>query len=113
MNTTHFEHIRTWQEGPFRLELYDTYQTDYGKSRLAYQFFHDGQLVFEGKDFCASPMHAIDGDETVAGLLTFLSLRPGDADPEYFDDYTPEQMNFAQQEGEQLSYLVMEMEGRG
>lgn len=104
------EHIRTWQDGPFRLELYDTNQTRYGKSQLAYQFYHNGKLVFEGDDFCASPLHAIDGDETVAGLLTFLSLRPGDTDPEYFEGYTPEQMDFAQQEGENLSLLAMEME---
>jgi len=29
-------------------------------------------------------------------LLGFLTLRPGDTDVEYFDAYTPEQMEFAE-----------------
>lgn len=106
-----YDHIRTWQEGSFRLELWDTFQTGYGgKSRLAYEFFHDGQLIFAGDEFCASPLHSIDGDETVAALLHFLALRPGDTDKEYFDDYTEEQMTFALHHGEELWSLAYELE---
>ena len=83
------DHIRTWMDGGFRLELHDTYCTDaLGKCRLAYELYHRDQLVFEGDDFCCSPLHAIDSDESVAALLGFLSLRPGDTDSEYFDGYT-------------------------
>jgi hypothetical protein len=114
MDTHNFDHVRTWGNGDYRLELYDTCQTDrYGKSVLAYQFFHNGTLIFEGADFHASPLHAIDGDQTVAGLLHFLSLQPGDTDPDYFDDYTPEQLAFARQEGESLYLLVEELEKGG
>ncbi len=106
MNTTHYDHLLTWRsdgaEG-FRLELYDTCQTAWGKSRLAYQFFHGEEQIFEGDDFGASPLHSIDGPETVKGLLTFLSLKPGDTDEEYFDSYTPRQLEWCQAHGETLS----------
>jgi hypothetical protein len=97
----------------YRLELYDTLTTDrYGKSVLAYRFFHRGRLLFAGADFHGSPLHAVDADATVAGLLAFLSLKPGDTDPEYFEDYTPEQLAFARAEGENLSLYVEELERR-
>lgn len=105
------EHIRTWTAEDFRLDLYATDQRDHrGQTRLAYAFYHANKLVFSGCDFCGSPLHADDSDETLATLLTFLSLRPGDTDREYFDAYTPEQMEFAQQHGEQLSLYSLDLE---
>jgi len=55
-------------------------------------------------------MYNWDGDETIAALLSFLSLRPGDTDDEYFDDYTEDQMEWAEMHGEELSWIAMEME---
>jgi hypothetical protein len=108
-----YDHVRTWEAEEYRLELYDTLTTDRcGKSVLAYRFFHRGRLVFAGADFHGSPLHAVDADATVAGLLAFLSLRPGDTDPEFFEDYTPEQLAFARAEGENLSLYVEELEQR-
>jgi hypothetical protein len=106
-----FDLIRTWEADGYRLELFDTYQTRHGKSILAYRFHDEGRLFFEGSDYGCSPMHSIDGDESVAGLLCFLSLRPGDTDDEWFEGYTPEQMGFAQSSrAEWLSILAHEME---
>jgi hypothetical protein len=46
------EHLRTWEQGAFRLELFDTGRTDrLGKCRLAYRLFHRDRLIFEGADF--------------------------------------------------------------
>jgi hypothetical protein len=105
------EFLREWEEGDYKLLLWDTNRTAFGgKSRLAYQFFHKGVLIFQGADFGCSPMHAVDSDETVASLLTFFALRPGDTDREYFKDYSVQQMAFAMEHGEELSYIVMEME---
>jgi hypothetical protein len=70
--------------------------------RLAYEFYHNDELIFEGDDFGSSPMHSIDGDETVAALLSFLSLKPGDTDREYFESYTPRQMEWCQEHGEEV-----------
>ena len=105
------EFLRTWQEGNFLLRLWDTNRVDsYHKSVLAYELYYSGELIFQGADFCCSPMHAVDSDQCLGGILTFLSLRPGDVDSKYFDSYTPKQMEFARSHGEELSYLAMELE---
>jgi hypothetical protein len=108
------EHIRTWEQAGFRLELFDTYRTDrYGKSVLGYEFYDNGALIFEGEDFHTSPLYCIDGDETVAGLLAFLSLRPGDTDREWFEGYTPEQRAWVESgRAQELGYLQSELEER-
>ena len=66
--------------------------------------------MFEGADFHASPLHAIDSDQTVGALLGWLSLKPGDTNPEYFAAYTPAQLEFAKRHGEALSLYVEELE---
>jgi hypothetical protein len=107
------ESIRTWRAGRFQLDLFDTGRCDgRGQTRLAYSFRDGGKVIFEGEDFAGSPLHADDSDETVAALLSFLSLRPGDTDREYFERYTPEQMDWARQHGEELSLLAHELEER-
>lgn len=107
------ELIRTWNSKPFSLNLYDLFKTDkYGKSVLGYEFYLDGELIFEGNDFHCSPMNAIDSDEIVAALLGFLALRPGDTDKNYFDDYSLKQMQFANDYGELLSCIVYDMENK-
>ena len=51
-----YDHVRTWEAEDYRLELYDTFRVDrYGKSVLAYRFFHRGRPVFAGADFHCSP----------------------------------------------------------
>jgi hypothetical protein len=54
----------------------------------------------------------VDTDATVTGVLAFLSLRPGDTDPEYFEGYTPEQLAFARTEGENLALYLEDLERR-
>lgn len=103
--------IREWASEGFTLTLWDTGRSDsYGKSELAYMLTHDGHTVFTGEDFHPSPLHAIDSDEAVAGILGFLSLRPGDTDSDYFDRYTPEQLAFANAHGEHLAMLAGDLE---
>jgi hypothetical protein len=64
------------------------------------------QTVFEGADFGCSPLHAIDSDRTIVGLMSFLTLRPGDTDREYFDAYTPEQLAYCSAHAEALGCAV-------
>ena len=81
----------------FELHMWDTGRTDRrGQSFIAYRFgvVGDEAPLFEGTDFAGSPMHADDSDACVATLLTFLTLRPGDTDRDYFDDYTPDQLDW-------------------
>lgn len=110
-------HLRTWEYGPFKLELYDALKRDHlQKDILGYALYHDAygtEPIFEDSDFSCSPLHAIDSDATVAALLHFLALKPGDTDSEYFENYTDRQMEFAQDEGEELSMLAYELEQQG
>lgn len=90
--------------GPtFRLDLGATNGTDWrGQTRLEYRLLQDGVEVFAGSDFSGSPMHADDSDDTVRCLMGFLTLRPGDTDSEYFENYTPEQLAFCDAHAEAL-----------
>ena len=59
--------------------------------------------LFDGVDFCCSPLSAIDSDDTVAAVMGFLTLRPGDTDEEYFDDYTDTQRQYCEEHAESLA----------
>lgn len=94
------------------LTLYATDRVDWrGQTRLAYWFGKRGQEpVFVGSDFAGSPIHADDSDETLRGLLGFLTLRPGDTDSEYFEGYTADQLDFAETEAEYLALWSLDHE---
>ena len=55
-----------------------------------------GDVLFRGADFRPSPMHADDADETLRGLLGFLTLRPGDTDRSNFAEYSERQRAFSE-----------------
>lgn len=99
--------------GPiFTLTMWDLpTNTMGGRSYIGYRLMmrdHGAKsvVVFEGEDFGCSPMYAIDSDAAVDGLMSFLTLRPGDTDGEYFDKYTLGQLDFAVQHGEALRSCV-------
>jgi hypothetical protein len=97
--------------GKERLVLWETKRRDrLGKRILGYAFWPNyrtpGPPLFYGEDF-AGPHLAVT-DETLRGLLTFLTLRPGDTDREYFDDYTEEQLAYADSEAEYHSLWSQE-----
>ncbi len=88
--------VKVWRRSGFKLELFDTGKADqYGKCILAYRLRDGKEIVFEGDDFHLSPMHAIDSMATVYSLLGFLSLQSGDTDSEYFEAYTPRQLEWS------------------
>jgi len=100
-------------QGPtFRLSLYDIglRRTD-GKEAVGYKFTMKllagkSVTVFEGSDIGCSPLHAIDSDATVKSVMTFITLRPGDTDAEYFQDYNAEQRAFVEDHAESLDCAV-------
>jgi hypothetical protein len=96
------ELLRTWQAGDFRLDLLYA-GTGWGRPRLAYELRDRGELIFAGDDFYPSPLYAYDGDEAVAALLGFLSLRRGDTDRQCFDRYTNRQLAWAYERAEALA----------
>lgn len=45
---------------------------------------------------------SLNGNYAKEAVLGCLSMKPGDTDPEYFTDYTPEQLSWAKENGEEL-----------
>ena len=107
-------------QGPvFRLTTWDANRTGFGGKNLIGYRLSIGrsqnvvgnppvwEVLFEGDDFGCSPLHAIDSDQAIAGIMGFLTLRPGDTDQEYFDSYTTAQLEFCDQHAEALACEVM------
>lgn len=103
----------------FILTLWDVIYSN-GRDRIHYtleQVNADRSRVtlFEGKDFGSSPMHSVDGNDSIAALMSFLTLRRGDTDAEYFDDYTRDQLEFSETHAEALGaycYFRFDRESR-
>lgn len=106
------DYLRKVSVDGYVLTTWDTGRTDsLGKSAVGYQFDDPhGETLFEGEDFYCSPLHAIDSDEALRSLLGFLTLKPGDTDKEYFENYTPKQMAFAQGDAEYLQMYTIDDE---
>ena len=98
--------------GPhFILTTWDAGKTDHrGKHMIRYQLVmrEDGNstVLFAGEDFACSPMHAIDCVAAAECIMSFLTLRPGDTDKEYFSAYTPAQLDYCACHAEALSVAI-------
>jgi len=93
---------------PVELDLWDTGRRHQrGQSVLGYELRHGDTTIFSGEDFAGSPIHADDSDASLAALLSFLSLRPGDTDAEYFDAYNATQLEWADEYGDELSLVSL------
>ncbi len=77
--------------------------------RVGYDFRQTGSDValFKGEDFGCSPLHAADSDDCLRSLLSFLTLRPGDTDADYFEHYTPAQLLFVEEHAETVGALFV------
>ena len=69
-----------------------------GQWEIGYAFYPAGASdpLFVGEDFGCAPSDAIDSDACLLGIISFLTLKPGDTDSEYFEAYTPAQLDWAQ-----------------
>lgn len=80
------------------------------RTTLGYSLSDKDKVIFEGADL-SRPGYGHETEDSVYTLLGFLTLRPGDTDEEYFDSYTPEQLEWVQSDSaEELRYQVMEWE---
>lgn len=104
--------IRVFRQDGFTLQMWSTHRTDWrGQTVIGFKLWDHGKLIFTGEDFSGSPMHADDSIATVAALLSFLSLKPGDTDDEYFAEYTPAQMEWVESgRADDLSLIVHDIE---
>lgn len=104
--------------GPtFALELWDTGQRmEPNHSRLGYclAMYAEGErwVLFRAEDYGVPSHQAIDSDAAVRSLMTFLTLREGDTDAEFFagdDDLVRE---YRDQHAEDLStYMLLSWRG--
>ena len=100
--------IREWVSGPFRLVIFGRPRTHRGREYHAYELWDNGVLILWGDDYGPSPMHRWSSDESVGGLLGFLSCGPGDVDEDYFKGYTPQQLEWARTRAEALRNAIPE-----
>jgi hypothetical protein len=115
IRTCHFRPYMKGQGPTFALRLYDAGRPhrpgapQWGVAYVLTMRESGGGSVelFRGDDFGCSPLHGIDSDECVAGVMGFLTLRPGDTDDEYFEGYSEAQREFASQHAEALGSEVL------
>jgi hypothetical protein len=86
-------------ESGYVLFLWNTGRTNWiGQSCLGYVFWEPlpkKKPLFSGNDYFIGCFTCIDSEESLRGLVSFLSLRPGDTDDEYFKNYTDYQRQWA------------------
>lgn len=105
-------------QGPtYTLELHDEHiysnMIHYLSFKLKEHDSGETRVIFEGHDF-GLPVgyaHADDSDQTIKSLMSFLTLRKGDTDDEYFENYTQEQLDWSDSEAEALSMAVYDKFG--
>jgi len=111
--------IKPYREGAgpeFNLITWDSGRYHrYGQPLIGYRLTmvegHKRTVLFEGEDFGCSPLHEIDSDRCLAGIMQFLTLKPGDTDSDYFRDYTPAQLEFCETHAEWLEVECMHLFG--
>jgi hypothetical protein len=85
---------------------FDAYQTDStGHSRIDVEVRHEGKTIFpRGAMWCGTPSHVtVDGKAAKALVLLLVAMQPGDTDADYFASYTPEQIAWAEEFGDELN----------
>lgn len=82
--------------------------------RVSYTFHKNNIVLFTGEDFHPSPLYEPICKQAAISLLGFLTLKEGDTDKEYFENYTPAQLGFSQsQDCEELQTVVYDFENKG
>lgn len=84
-----------------------------GHTRLDCELRQNGKTIFpRGATYCGTPGHmTIDGDDAKELVASLFAMKPGDTDSEYFESYTPDQLEWAEQNGEELDLLKMDRYG--
>jgi hypothetical protein len=63
------------------------------------------EVIFDrGTLYCGIPaQHSLDGVHARENVLSLVAMKPGDTDDEYFENYSTDQLEFADRFGEELS----------
>jgi len=97
--------VLTWETG----KMFPT-----GQSKIGYALYRNPRCrkpLFAGEDIGVSPMHTIDGDMSLAGVLSFLTVKPNTTDADYFEGYTKAQLDWCGGDvAEEIKMLVSDFE---
>jgi hypothetical protein len=117
MRRVRFTPYRKGMGPSFTLTLYylgvDGHQprATFGRLNIGYKLTRSqngkSETLFEGSDYSPSPLWAPDSAASVEDLMSFLTLRPGDADEGLFSSYTERQLEWARAEAEDLEMEVL------
>ena len=102
MPTIAGEILFEWEDEGFKVQLVslgaasDVPHTLSGqRPEIGYCLFDGNELIFEGDKFFPSPSAGIDTMATAMELTAgYLTLKPGDTDPDWFDEYTARQLEW-------------------
>lgn len=84
-----------------------------GSEKVQYYFFWNDELIFSGNDYKPSPLYDQDSLDSLISLLDFLTLKKGDTDNEYFENYTEKQFKWSESfENEGLRTRVSDFENK-
>ncbi|WP_433432018.1 hypothetical protein [Nonomuraea sp. CA-141351] len=93
------------------LELWPHGRTCDGRIRWLYRLSHRNRTIFSDTDI-SSPVGTVLSTHTLissaTAVLSYLTLRPGDTDADYFDAYTPAQIAWRDRFAEELSLHALE-----
>ncbi|MEQ4720916.1 hypothetical protein [Nonomuraea sp. B19D2] len=93
------------------LELWPHSRTDDGRIRWLYRLSRHNTTIFSATDI-SSPVGVVLSADTLiksaTTVLSYLTLRPGDTDADYFDAYTPAQLAWRDCYAEELSLYALE-----
>jgi hypothetical protein len=93
------------------LELWPYGRTDDGRIRWLYRLSHRNRTIFSATDI-SSPVGTMPATDaliiTARTVLSFLTLRSGDTDAEYFDHYTRAQLEWRDGYAEELALYTLD-----
>lgn len=104
------KNILVWEQDDYRAEIWFDRFGEYGRIHLLFDFYFKGEKVFESMPFSPAPGTTGNYHAVVENAVFFMSLQPGDTDDEFFEDYTPEQLAFVKEHGEDLSLIAFDLE---
>lgn len=106
VRTIRFAPYRRGMGPSFTLHLYDLHTNDSaGRYAVGFVLKMGRETIFSSLT-AADAFYghcAVDSDGAVEGVMSFLTLRPGDTDSDYFTNYTEAQRDFAASHAETLS----------
>lgn len=94
------------------VNVYDNWQIG-PRVRLDIEVRQGGRVIFpRGALWVGLPGHwSSDGRQAREAVLSCVAMRPGDTDRDYFDGYTPEQLDWARAHGETIAMIAADRYG--